>query len=127
MIAGNYEEWTVTNRCFTDHPFNIHQSHFLVTHINGQVLPVPEWHDTIIVPGAQPQPNDFVPPQPSINKIPAGSITFRIFFSPVSVGCFVMHCHILTQEDLGMMQRLDVLAGSGQQSQCDAEAMVPEA
>lgn len=125
MMVGNYEEWTVTNRSFTDHPFHIHQAHFLVTHINGQTLPAPEWHDTIIVPGAQPQPNDFVPPQPNINKIPAGSITFRIFFSPVTAGCFVMHCHILTHEDLGMMQRLDVLSGPGEQSQCDAEAMSP--
>jgi FtsP/CotA-like multicopper oxidase with cupredoxin domain len=125
MIAGNYEEWTVTNRSFSDHPFHIHQQHFLVTHINGQELPVPEWHDTIIVPGAQPQPTDFSGNQPNINKIPAGSITFRIFFSPVSVGCFVMHCHILTHEDLGMMQRLDVLAAPGETTKCDAEAMVP--
>ena len=36
MIAGNYEEWTVVNRSFSDHPFHIHQNHFLVTKINGQ-------------------------------------------------------------------------------------------
>lgn len=120
MIAGNYEEWTVVNRSFTDHPFHIHQNHFLVTKINGQRLPVPEWHDTIIVPGAQPQPTDFAGPHlPNINKLPYGSITFRMYLNPVSVGCFVMHCHTLTHEDLGMMQRLDVLAGPGQTGQCD--------
>jgi FtsP/CotA-like multicopper oxidase with cupredoxin domain len=56
MIAGNYEEWTVTNRSFSDHPFHIHQNHVLVTKINGIALPRPEWHDTLIVPSAVPQP-----------------------------------------------------------------------
>jgi hypothetical protein len=109
MIAGSYEEWTVVNPSFTDHPFHIHQNHFPVTKTNGQPLPVPEWHDTIIVPGAQPQPTNFTGPHLlNTNKIPYGSITFRMYLNPVSVGCFVMHCHILTHEDLGMMQRLDV-------------------
>jgi FtsP/CotA-like multicopper oxidase with cupredoxin domain len=125
MIAGNYEEWTVVNRTFSDHPFHIHQNHFLVTKINGKTLAVPEWHDTIIVPAAQPQPTNFLPPppQPNINTTPFGSITFKIYFNPVSVGCFVMHCHILTHEDLGMMQRLDVRPGPNQSSQCDADEM----
>src|SRR5438309_11648740 len=69
MIADTYEEWTVVNRSFSDHPFHIHQDHFLVTKINGQTLTTPEWHDTIIVPGSQPQPTVFLPPppQPNIN------------------------------------------------------------
>jgi FtsP/CotA-like multicopper oxidase with cupredoxin domain len=29
MIADNYEEWTVINRSFSDHPFHIHQNHFV--------------------------------------------------------------------------------------------------
>jgi FtsP/CotA-like multicopper oxidase with cupredoxin domain len=127
MIAGNYEEWTVLNRSFSDHPFHIHQNHFLVTKINGQTLPTPEWHDTIIVPSVQPQPTDFPPAPPNINKVPPGSITFRIWFSPVSVGCFVMHCHIIAHEDLGMMQRVDVLAGPGQTGQCDTGGVSHEA
>jgi FtsP/CotA-like multicopper oxidase with cupredoxin domain len=52
MIAGHYEEWTVSNRSFTDHPFHIHQNHVLVTKINGITLPRPEWHDTLDVPAA---------------------------------------------------------------------------
>jgi FtsP/CotA-like multicopper oxidase with cupredoxin domain len=36
--------------------------------------------------------------------------------APITVGCFVMHCHILTPEDLGMMQRLDVLPGPNEPS-----------
>jgi FtsP/CotA-like multicopper oxidase with cupredoxin domain len=129
MVAGNYEEWTVVNRSFSDHPFHIHQNHFLVTKINGKPLATPEWHDTIIVPGSQPQPTDPLPPppQPNINTNPIGSITFRIYFNPVTAGCFVMHCHILTHEDLGMMQRLDILPGLNQPSQCDTDGMSHDA
>ena len=102
MIVGNFEEWTVTNRSFSDHVFHIHQNPFLLTHVNGKLLPVPEWHDTIIVPAAQPQGGN-------INQTTFGSITFRTRFDPDTVGSFVMHCHILTHEDIGMMQRLTIL------------------
>ncbi len=105
MFAGNFEEWTVTNRSFSDHTFHIHQNPFLVTHVNGTPLAVPEWHDTIIVPAAQPQPGA-VPV--NINDATFGSITIRMRFDPVTVGAFVMHCHILNHEDVGMMQRLEI-------------------
>jgi FtsP/CotA-like multicopper oxidase with cupredoxin domain len=106
MIVGHFEEWTVVNRSFSDHIFHIHQNPFLLTHINGQRLPVPEWHDTLILPAAQPQPgND---PQ-DINQATFGSMTFRTHFDPDTVGSFVMHCHILTHEDIGMMQRLTIV------------------
>lgn len=122
MIAGTYEEWTVLNRSFSDHPFHIHQNHFLLTKINGKPLATPEWHDTVIVPGSQPQPTGF-PPSININTNPIGSITFRIYFNPVTVGCFVAHCHVLTHEDLGMMQRMDILPGPNQPSGCMIDAM----
>jgi FtsP/CotA-like multicopper oxidase with cupredoxin domain len=124
MIAGNYEEWTVLNRSFSDHPFHIHQNHFLLTKINGKPLATPEWHDTVIVPGSQPQPTG-QPPGPviNINTNPIGSISFRIYFNPVTAGCFVAHCHVLTHEDLGMMQRLDILPGPNQPTQCDIGQM----
>jgi FtsP/CotA-like multicopper oxidase with cupredoxin domain len=127
MLADTYEEWTVINRSFSDHPFHIHQNPFLVTKINGQTLPIPEWHDTIIVPGAVPQPTGPLPPppQPNIDDVPYGSITFRTYFKPITAGCFVTHCHILTHEDLGMMQRLDILPGPNQPSGCVAEPMPP--
>jgi FtsP/CotA-like multicopper oxidase with cupredoxin domain len=125
MIAGNYEEWTVANRSFSDHPFHIHQNPFLVTAINGVKLKEPEWHDTFIVPSAIPQPSNFLPPppQPNINDVSYGSITFRIYFDPITVGCFVMHCHALTHEDLGMMQRLDILPAKGEPSGCSVPTM----
>ena len=105
MFVGNFEEWTVVNRSFSDHTFHIHQNPFLVTHVNGKPLPVPEWNDTMIVPAAQPQPGA----NPvNINEATFGSITFRTHFDPDTVGSFVMHCHVLNHEDIGMMQRLEI-------------------
>ena len=67
---------------------------------------------------------EFPPPrQPNINKAGYGSITFRIYLNPRTVGCFVMHCHALTHEDLGMMQRLDILPAAGQPSNCKPDVM----
>jgi FtsP/CotA-like multicopper oxidase with cupredoxin domain len=123
MIADSYEEWTVVNRSFTDHPFHMHQNPFLLTQINGKPLPTPEWHDTIIVPASIPTPTGPDAPQPNINDARHGSITFRIHFRPTTVGCFVMHCHTLSHEDLGMMQRLDIVPGPNQSSQCEPETM----
>ena len=125
MIAGNYEEWTVYNRSFSDHPFHIHQNHVLVTKINGIPLPQPEWHDTLNVP-AVVCPENGNPPATCqnpviINNLPAGSITFRTYFNPVTVGCFVAHCHTLDHEDLGMMQRMDILPAPGQPSGCNLD------
>lgn len=108
MIVGNFEEWIVTNRSFSDHSFHLHQNPVLVTHVNGQALDPPQWRDTILVPGAQPQPN---PPgvTSNINTAAFGSIRFRTFFAPVTEGSFVMHCHMIQHEDVGMMQRVDIL------------------
>jgi FtsP/CotA-like multicopper oxidase with cupredoxin domain len=103
MVVGNFEGWTVTNRSFSDHAFHIHQNPFLLTHVNGKPLPTPERHDTILVPAAQPQGG-------IINEATFGSITFRINFDPVTVGDFVMHCHMPTHEDIGMMQRLSIVS-----------------
>ncbi len=108
MFAGNFEEWTLINRSFSDHPFHIHVNPFLVTHINGQALPEPEWRDTILVPAAT---GGQVPGSNSrnINLADFGTVTFRTFLDPIGIGSFVFHCHILTHEDVGMMQKLDVL------------------
>ena len=169
MIAGNYEEWTIYNRSFSDHPWHLHQNHVLITKINGVTLPLPEWHDTLLVPaaycpegtspppGTQPGPRGqrrggpgagrpavaapAVPLGPNdptvtcwgsgqaavpgpggfsgkINDATPGSITFRVYYNPITAGCFVAHCHIIDHEDLGMMQRFDILPAPGQPSGC---------
>jgi FtsP/CotA-like multicopper oxidase with cupredoxin domain len=104
MFAGNFEEWTIINRTFSDHPFHIHVNPFLITHINGEALPVPEWRDTILIPAATRVPTD----NNNINEADFGTVTFRTFYDPVVPGSFVFHCHILTHEDVGMMQKLTV-------------------
>jgi FtsP/CotA-like multicopper oxidase with cupredoxin domain len=181
MIAGNYEEWTIYNRSFSDHPWHLHQNHVLITKINGVTLPQPEWHDTLLVPaaycpdGTSPPPpppgtpagprgqrragpgagrsaavapaaplgpNDpnvtcwgsggaFVPPgsppggfSGKINDATPGSITFRVYYNPITAGCFVAHCHIIDHEDLGMMQRFDILPAPGQPSGCALDVAV---
>jgi Multicopper oxidase len=122
MIAGNYEEWTVYNRSFSDHPFHLHQNHVLVTKINGIALPQPEWHDTLDVPAAVCPNNPATCANPvNINNLPPGSITFRTYFNPVTVGCFVAHCHTLNHEDIGMMQRMDILPPDGKLSGCSLD------
>jgi hypothetical protein len=129
MIAGNYEEWTVYNRSLSDHPFHLHQNHVLITKINGITLPRPEWHDTLNVPAVVCVKDPACSTPQNFANLPPGSITFRTYFNPVTVGCFVGHCHTLNHEDMGMMQRFDILPAPGQPSGCmldsDSAAAVP--
>jgi FtsP/CotA-like multicopper oxidase with cupredoxin domain len=46
---------------------------------------------------------------PDITTATPGSITYLTEFDPTLTGSTVMHCHILTHEDLGMMQLIDIL------------------
>jgi FtsP/CotA-like multicopper oxidase with cupredoxin domain len=104
MLGGNIEEWTVINRATSDHSFHIHQNPFLLTHINGQPLPIPEWRDTILVPGATGGGGN-------INAATYGSVTFRTYLHPRYQGKILTHCHVLTHEDFGMMQMLEIKPG----------------
>ena len=56
-----------------------------------------------------------------INLATPGSITFRVYFNPITVGCFVAHCHVIDHEDLGMMQRFDIRPAAGQPSGCGVD------
>ena len=73
-----------------DHVFHIHVNDMLLTKINGDPLPEPIWMDTAIVPRN-------------------GSITFRSRFLDFT-GKFMLHCHMMNHEDLGMMQVVEVYA-----------------
>ncbi len=59
-----------------------------MTKINGQAVDVPAWHDTVVVPRF-------------------GSVTFRSRFEDFT-GRYVLHCHMINHEDLGMMQIVEV-------------------
>lgn len=90
---GSVEEWTVYNMNAVQHPFHIHINPVEVVKVNGQPV-APYWCDTIGLPrGGTPQ-------APT-------SVTFRTRFSDFK-GAFVMHCHILAHEDMGMMQIVEV-------------------
>lgn len=95
VALGSVEEWTVYNMDSFQHPFHIHVNPFLVTKINGIPVEKPYWADTIALPlGGSPE-------NPT-------SITFRTRFLDFK-GTFVMHCHILVHEDMGMMQAIEVV------------------
>lgn len=83
------EEWTITNNATEDHNFHIHTNPFEVVAINGETLDKPVWHDTILL------------------QRDGGSVTMRSRFVDFT-GEFVLHCHILDHEDLGMMQNVEV-------------------
>ena len=87
------EEWTVYNMNSVGHPFHIHVNPMYVIKINGQPI-IPFWCDTLALPVGG------TPTNPT-------SITFRSRFRDFT-GPYVMHCHMLAHEDLGMMQGVTV-------------------
>ncbi len=93
VALGSVEEWTIFNMNFIKHPFHIHVNPCWVVSING--LPIePYWADTIALSSGTP-------------KKP-GSVTFRSRFIDFK-GAYVMHCHMLAHEDMGMMQTVEVV------------------
>jgi FtsP/CotA-like multicopper oxidase with cupredoxin domain len=85
---GSVEEWTIVNDHKDDHVFHIHTNDMELTKINGEALAEPVWVDTAIVPRN-------------------GSITFRSRFLDFA-GIFMLHCHMMNHEELGMMQVVEV-------------------
>lgn len=102
MVAGTFERWTVYNKTNSDHPYHIHQNPYLVTHVNGVELDQPEWRDTMLIPAADTSNGGNIVDN-------QGSISYVTYFNPITYGDFVMHCHILTHEDIGMMQQLRIV------------------
>jgi len=93
---GTAEEWTVVNDCDSKlmehaHVFHIHVNPFKVTSINGRRLSRPLWRDTFV-----------------LTKNSGDSFTFETNFDDFT-GKFVLHCHVLSHEDLGMMQAVEVV------------------
>jgi suppressor of ftsI len=90
---GAHEEWTVVNDSPLMHPFHIHVNPFQLTHVNGEPVEVQSYQDT--------QPIE-----------PGGSITFRSRFLDFT-GRSVLHCHIVTHSDLGMMATFEIVPPGG--------------
>lgn len=96
MVLGTTEEWEVLNDIDEKlphhaHGLHIHVNPFRVTHVNGEELARPIWRDTFALSG---QDNDSFVMQMNIDDF---------------TGKFVQHCHVLTHEDLGMMEALEVV------------------
>jgi FtsP/CotA-like multicopper oxidase with cupredoxin domain len=85
---GAVEEWTLVNLHFHDHIFHIHTNPFQLTKVNGKLLPEPVWLDTAVLPRN-------------------GSLTFRSRFLDIT-GRYMLHCHMMNHEELGMMQVVEV-------------------
>jgi FtsP/CotA-like multicopper oxidase with cupredoxin domain len=90
---GSVEEWTIVNtQNHDDHVFHIHTNPFEITKINDKPLGTPQWRDTVIV------------------ERKGGSVTFRSRFLDYT-GIFMMHCHMMNHEELGMMATIEVYKG----------------
>jgi FtsP/CotA-like multicopper oxidase with cupredoxin domain len=87
---GAVEEWTIKNiNPMDDHIFHIHTNPFQITQVNGQPQTDLLWRDTAVLPRD------------------GGSIVFRSRFLDYT-GVFMLHCHMMNHEDMGMMQTVEV-------------------
>jgi FtsP/CotA-like multicopper oxidase with cupredoxin domain len=87
---GHIEEWTIRNDSDDLHVFHIHQIGFQVVEVNGQPLPFTGYVDTVLVPER-------------------GEVKLRMpFTSPLILGRFMFHCHVLRHEDKGMMANIEI-------------------
>jgi len=83
------------------HVFHIHVNPFQVTRQDPQGNPEVVWKDTVLVPPG----NSTVQPVP-----PQNPAAIQIYTQYTDyIGQFVMHCHILDHEDLGMMEIVEVV------------------
>lgn len=98
MTTGATEEWTINNiqTSASLHPFHIHVNSFLVTSLNGKPPAYPIWRDTLLLPRDGYAMNNY-----------SGTFTFLSRFLHFE-GAYVLHCHMLQHEDIGMMQLIDV-------------------
>lgn len=87
---GAVEEWTIVNTHeHDDHVFHIHTNPFQVVSVNGKALATPEWRDSVIV------------------ERKGGEVVFRSRFLDFT-GVFMLHCHMMNHEEMGMMQTVEV-------------------
>jgi FtsP/CotA-like multicopper oxidase with cupredoxin domain len=87
---GAVEEWTIVNTHeHDDHVFHIHTNPFQVTEIDGVKQTDPVWRDSVIVTRK------------------GGRTVFRSRFLDYT-GVFMLHCHMMNHEEMGMMQTVEV-------------------
>lgn len=84
-------------------PGDIHTNDMLVTKVNGKALPEPIWMETAIVSRW-------------------GSLTFSRFED--FTGIFMLHCHMMNHEELGMMQAVEVYSDAAK-NRTDSGVVLP--
>ena len=94
-ILDAVEEWTVFNMNQLSHVFHIHVNPMYIMKVNGKPVE-PYWCDTIALPtgGTSQHPT---------------SVTFRMRFKDFA-GPYILHNQRLQASDLGMIQRMTVVA-----------------
>ena len=89
---GAVEEWTIRNTHeHDDHMFHIHTNPFQVVEVSGQPQADRPWRDTVVVP----------------RPAKGGGIVMRSRFLDYT-GVFMLHCHMMNHEEMGMMQTVEV-------------------
>jgi FtsP/CotA-like multicopper oxidase with cupredoxin domain len=89
---GAVEEWTIRNtHPHDDQMFHIHTKPFQVVSIGGQPVADRTWRGTAVVP----------------RQAKGGNTVIRSRFLDYT-GIFMLHCHMLNHEELGMMQAVEV-------------------
>ena len=74
-----------------DHMFHIHTNPFQVIEVSGQAQADRVWRDTVVVP----------------RPAKGGSVVIRSRFLD-DTGVFMLHCHMMNHEEMGMMQAVEV-------------------
>jgi FtsP/CotA-like multicopper oxidase with cupredoxin domain len=117
MLLDTAEEWTIYNATMDiAHPFHIHVNPFQIVEVfNPATMTAPQklsppyvWWDTFAIPPGVPDPKD-PETDPLKRKIIPGYFKMRSRFVDFT-GQYVQHCHILSHEDRGMMQLLEVVS-----------------
>jgi FtsP/CotA-like multicopper oxidase with cupredoxin domain len=116
--VGAVEQWTVQNRTHESHEFHIHQIHFLVESQDnfGKFPPAPgitgQYLDTIDLPAWD-------------GRSAYPSVRLRMDFRGDIAGRFPFHCHILSHEDKGMMNIIEVRPANSPPGSVPARASPP--
>src|SRR5262249_4582161 len=81
VAAGQPQEWTLINDTNFPHTFHIHQTDFVVTHINGVPQPDSVHHDNVWL-GVHKLPN---------GTVVGDTVVIRWTFPPIGAGPLVYH------------------------------------
>jgi FtsP/CotA-like multicopper oxidase with cupredoxin domain len=98
VAFGRAQEWTLINDTWFLHTFHIHQTDFVVTHINGVPQPDSVHLDNVHL-GIHPIGG---------GKWAGDTVVIRFTYDSIAAGPFVYHCHDLAHEDAGMMANMCV-------------------